>query len=479
MRISSKLLATYLAVSTLGIVCLGVHDLLSFEEYFRASTRADLEGRSMALAGSVSDALQRGDRQRVQLLTQWNGLQEGVTVRVISPKGKLIASSQPASDRLLPDWSAVPGVLAAMEGSPVFGTAQGIFAGGERLYHARALRSRGKPIAVLRISVPLAHFYHQLRLRWQTLLLAIAGTFGLCALASLALARSFAAPIRAMRDFAVRTGNGRFGERLEVRRGDEIGELATELSLMGKRLASQETERKAFLANIAHELRTPVTNVMVTIEALANGAADEPELRERLLTCSRDEMVRLNKLIEELMELGRLEAGGIALQRQRVELSYLVGKAVRALSCRTEARRVQVLCSVDDVEVEVDPDRICQVLLNLIDNAIKHSGPETVVAVRSRAERGHLVLQVIDEGQGIAREHLPRIFEQFYMADPARQGSGAGLGLAIAKRIVEAHGGEIHAESEVGVGTCFTIRLPLTERAPQPGRESAVLEHAL
>jgi len=473
MRIRSKLLATYMVVSTLGIVGLGIYDLASFDSYFRASAEADLRGRSTALVGRVAEALAAGDHRQAQLLAQVNGAQDGISVRVIAPEGGLIASSDLERDNRLGDWSHVPGVAAALHGGPTSGVSEGVFARGERLYYARAIRTRGRPLGVLRMSVSLEEFQSQLRNRWRTLMSSVAVTFGLCVAASFLLARGFASPIQAMRDFAVQIGSGRFPETLQLQRSDELGELGAELAAMGRRLASIDAERRTFLASVAHELRTPVTNVLVTLDAPLGGAGEDAALRTRLCQSTRDEMIRLNKLIEDLLELGRLEAGVVSLRLETVSLSHLAGRAVRALACRSDANRVQVRCDVDGHLVRVDPERISQVLLNVIDNAVKYSGPETVVSIRSQRQGGAVVVEVSDQGPGIALEHLPRIFDRFYVADPSRRGAGTGLGLAIARRIVEAHGGGITAMSEQGRGTTIAIRLPLeTETAIRPASQA-------
>jgi len=473
MRIGTKLLLTYLVVSTIGIGVLGLHDVWSYETYFRESSESDLGGRATALATSVAEALKAGNLRRVQTLAERNGLQDGIQVRVIAPDGRLLASSDQEQDRHLTDWSDTPGTREALRGERVFGVAQGIFARGDRLYHARPIRTDGRLVGVLRMSVTLEHFHTQLAARWRALILSVAATFGLCALASFWLSRSFAAPIQSMRDFALQIGAGRFDRRLQVRRGDELGQLAEELSHMGERLATLDAERRAFLASVSHELRTPVTNVLVTLEALESGAQAEPELRERLLLSTKDELLRLNKLIEELLELGRLDAGVVALQREAVSLAALAERAVRAMQARAEAVGVRLRSDVGHVTVAADPERMCQVLLNVLENAVKYSRPLSVITLASRAEEECGVLEIHDEGPGIDAEDLPRVFDHFFVADPSRSGAGTGLGLAIARRIVDAHGGSISAHSAPGRGTTITIRLPRA-RAEDPPRQAVL-----
>jgi signal transduction histidine kinase len=284
----------------------------------------------------------------------------------------------------------------------------------------------------------------------------------LCAFISERLARNMARPIQAMRNFAIQVGSGHLDEKLNIHQKDELGQLATELNRMSQRLASLDKERRAFLANVSHELRTPVSNVHVTLEALESGADEEPELRGRFIRTALDETTRLSRLIKDLLDLGRLEAGVTPLEQQPLNLRDLIERTVRAVESRLRAKGMDISVDVPNVQLQGDPERLLQAFLNVLDNAIKHSVPDSRVLVSGKIEGVQVGVEISDRGSGISESDLPHIFEQFYTADPSRQGSGTGLGLAIARRIVEAHGGKITAISTgVGKGATFTIYLPL------------------
>jgi signal transduction histidine kinase len=271
-----------------------------------------------------------------------------------------------------------------------------------------------------------------------------------------------ARPIKAMSNFAIQIGQGDLDGNLNIRQEDEIGQLATELNRMSQRLASLDKERRSFLANVSHELRTPVSNVLVTVEALANGAIEEPELRDRFIQTVQDETTRLSRLIQDLLDLGRLEAGVASLDKQPLRLQNLIDRAVRAVESRMRSKGVGIRLEMPEVQLEGDPERLLQAFLNILDNAIKHSLPDSMVLITGKIEGGQVAVKIQDQGQGIRESDIPHIFEQFYTADRSRQGSGTGLGLAIARRIVEAHGGAIAASSKgEGKGAIFTIRLPI------------------
>ena len=424
--------------------------------------QTDLNNWASALSESVADALEQNDLKRVELLVQRYGAPETITVRVFAPDGSLLSTSSPEIDRQIASWLDIPGMREALHNKPMQGRAKGVISNDDRLYAAQPIVRNGRLLGVLRMSLTLEQFQRQFRLIIFTILGTLVLTLALCAFISERLARNMARPILAMRNFAIQIGSGHLDEKLNIRQEDELGQLATELNRMSQRLASLDKERRAFLANVSHELRTPVSNVHVTLEALESGADEEPELRGRFIRTALDETTRLSRLIKDLLDLGRLEAGVTPLEQQPVNLRSLLDRAVRAVESRMRAKGIGITVDVPDVQIQGDPERLLQAFLNVLDNAIKHSVADSTVFVSGKIERIQVAVEIRDRGSGISESDLPHIFEQFYTADPSRQGSGTGLGLAIARRIVEAHGGKIIASSTgVGRGATFTISLPL------------------
>jgi two-component system phosphate regulon sensor histidine kinase PhoR len=236
-----------------------------------------------------------------------------------------------------------------------------------------------------------------------------------------------------------------------------------------------ENVRRDFVANVSHELKTPIASIKGFVETLLDGAADDPEANRRFLGIIARQSDRLAAIIEDLLALSRIEqregAGNLPLEEARI--ADLLAAAVADCEPRAAERGIAVECACpEDLVAEVNPPLLEQALINLVDNAIKYSDPGKTIwlaAAREPDGAGHpggLSIRVRDEGCGIAAEHLPRLFERFYRVDKARSRAqgGTGLGLAIVKHIVQAHAGTIGVESEPQVGTTFTIRLPL-ERA--------------
>lgn len=235
-----------------------------------------------------------------------------------------------------------------------------------------------------------------------------------------------------------------------------------------------EKLRKDFVANVSHEIRTPLSMVQGYSEALMDDIAASPEERKELVQVIHDESLRMGRLVRDLLDLARMEAGHLEMNYQELDVNALLGRVFRKFSALTKERGISLTKSEDRddlVLAAADGDRLEQVLTNLLDNAIRHT--PAGASIRMTAERiggsrgDEIKLTVEDEGQGIPQEDLPYIFERFYKADKARKrdhSGGTGLGLAIVKNLVEAHGGKISAASEAGSGTKFTILLPVNGR---------------
>lgn len=231
------------------------------------------------------------------------------------------------------------------------------------------------------------------------------------------------------------------------------------------RLRRLEAVRSDFVANVSHELKTPVTSIKGFAETLADGAIDDPRAGRRFLKIIAGQADRLNAIIEDLLALSTLERGtearGVALQETRLADVLAVAAEVCAVKAAAKRIAVTVECA-DDLYAEVNPPLLEQALVNLLDNAIKYSAEDTTAAVRAAQTTSETVIAVTDQGVGVSRDHLPRLFERFYRVDKARSRDlgGTGLGLSIVKHIAQVHGGTVSVDSVVGRGSTFRIHLP-------------------
>lgn len=231
------------------------------------------------------------------------------------------------------------------------------------------------------------------------------------------------------------------------------------------RLRRLEAVRRDFVANVSHELKTPVTSIKGFAETLADGAIDDPVTARRFLRIIAGQADRLNAIVEDLLSLSSLERAGDGREVvvQETRLADVLTVAAEVCGIKAEAKRItiEVECP-DDLVAEIDPPLVEQAMVNLLDNAIKYSSEGTTVTVSVTQTTDETVIAVRDEGVGIAREHLPRLFERFYRVDKARSRDlgGTGLGLSIVKHIAQVHGGTVSVESVVGRGSTFRLHLP-------------------
>lgn len=229
------------------------------------------------------------------------------------------------------------------------------------------------------------------------------------------------------------------------------------------RLKQLERTREEFVANVSHELRTPLSLIKGYVETLLDGARNNPEVSERFLKIIERNTNRLDLLIQDLLTISALESGRMKLNLQPMDLRTVADKVLGDLHSKAEEKNVTLANELPELVLRADANRLDQVLANLVDNAIKYGRPNGKVTVSGRKlDDGRLEASVQDDGPGIPAEALDRVFERFYRVDKARsrdQG-GTGLGLSIVKHIVQAHGGEVWAKSELGKGATFFFTLP-------------------
>jgi signal transduction histidine kinase len=302
---------------------------------------------------------------------------------------------------------------------------------------------------------------------WWQFLLAGALSAGIALLMARWLARGMTQPLRDMASAARRMETGDYGVRVETRSRDEVGRLAQAFNRMSTELENLERTRRDLVANVSHELKTPIAAIRAHLENLLDGV-EHPDPRTLQVMLTQTE--RLGRLVEQLLDLSRLESGEVPLQRETVAVAPLVDRVFSEIGVSRAASDVALRRRIDaDVPaLDADPERVHQVLYNLVDNAVRFTPPGGEVTVEARPTGGRVEISVTDTGVGIAPEHLPRLFERFYRVDASRsrEDGGTGIGLAIARSVVEAHGGHIRAESVLGQGSVFAFDLPAAAEPP-------------
>ncbi|MFC1902071.1 sensor histidine kinase [Chloroflexota bacterium] len=280
------------------------------------------------------------------------------------------------------------------------------------------------------------------------------------------LSRRILSPIKALTLTANRLGKGDFSQRVRVKGKDEVAEMGQAFNAMASNLERTEQLRRNMVADIAHELRTPLSNLQGYLEAIHDGVK-RPDT-ETILSLN-EEATLLSRLVNDLQELSLAEAGALRLNRHPEDITRLITQAVAAMQTQAETKGLSL--STDLAEklpaMNIDSQRISQVLRNLLENAVAHTAQGGAITVTARQRDQWIEVTVADTGEGIRAEDLANIFERFYRVDKSRTRAtgGSGLGLTIARRLVEAHGGNIKAESEPGNGSAFTFTLPAAEES--------------
>jgi len=275
------------------------------------------------------------------------------------------------------------------------------------------------------------------------------------------LSRRTLAPVKALAAAAQRLGQGDFSQRVSVEDRSEMGQLARSFNLMAGELEQAEQMKRNMVADVAHELRTPLSNIRGYLEAVRDGVvkADTDTIRS-----IDEEAALLSRLVDDLQELSLAEAGELKLVCEAEDVSRLIMQSVAAERSRATAKGLSLSVEMPHglPAVSIDSQRISQVLRNLLDNAVAHTAEGSITVV-VRQQDNWVEISVADTGEGIPEEDLPNIFERFYRVDKSRTRAtgGSGLGLTIAKYLVEAHGGIIEARSEKGKGSRFSFTVPV------------------
>jgi signal transduction histidine kinase len=291
----------------------------------------------------------------------------------------------------------------------------------------------------------------------------------LAVLLSLWMSRWIAAPLQHLVNATHEVSLGQF-HKIKLEGPREVQGVAQAFNDMGERVQASQRSQRDFVANISHDLKTPLTSIQGFAQAILDGTAEDPQSAKQAAQVIYDEAGRMNGMVSELLDLARMEAGTLSFERAPLDLSHLLKSVVTKFAPQAHQAQVELRLDVspqngDLPALVADSDRLNQVFSNLVDNALKYTPPGGLVTVSARPVDGWIEVEIADSGSGIPPDELERVFERFYQTDKARSGAnrrGVGLGLAIAREIVQAHGGKIHAYN----------RSPIN--SPAPGGDSTL-----
>lgn len=464
-RIFPRLLVAYLAGTVIIVLVLSTLLQQLLYSYFYREQEAMLLERARRVQ-SFAQQFHLGEVTRREWIRLLITIDQTTNARimVLGPAGLMDSRPQqpPSIDRdVLADLmrQLEQGKIASVLSSPHLSRSRGAI-----LSVAVPLDPDGDPAGVILLQKQVADLRQPLG-KLRRLVWFAAGIALLVAVPILYLiSQRISAPLRAIHQGALSLAEGDFSRRVPEGEGDEVGELGAAFNYMASRLEALERTRRDFLATVSHELRTPLTSIRGFVQGLLDGTIPAGSQKPYLGRVF-DEVQRLTGLVEELLDLARIQAGQLELELDTVDLSEAARESLSRLEPQTAARKLEVVVQdpEDPVLVQADPDRLHQVILNLLDNAIKFSmeGGKVEVGIKSAGHFG--VLTVADSGPGIPASELPHIWDRFYKADRARASGkgGSGLGLTIVRHLVEAHGGKVEVQSIAGKGSAFSVWLPL------------------
>ena len=496
-----RLTLAFLAVValTLGLVTILVINRL--DDYFTSQQQADLDQRAETVSAYVQTIANRAAAGRPVV-----GVSGAVDPEVVA------GLSDPGQQQIIADWLGQADVSVRL-GQLVPGGESPTFRAAKSVAVVMPLTSRPLPGQTQERSVAVVHQYaagglytpyavevtlsnpytfRATALANVTGLLAAVGLFalGLSLVVSAAMARRFTTPLRRLTEASRGLAEGDLTRRVppsDVRAGSsELAELAVQFNAMADRLQEsveiirRDRDRsRDFLADVSHELRTPLAALRTFNELLTEGAADDPEARAEFLESSGQQIERLDWLAQNLLELSKLDSGLVLLDLRPDDLRAAVETAVEqsAAAARRRGVRLSIHLPQAPIRIRHDPQRIGQVVVNLVANAVKFTPRAGSVSVDVGATPDGARIEVVDTGVGIDAAELPHIFERFYRGSRANEarGSGSGLGLAIVRSIVDMHGGSVEVQSRVGSGSRFVVTLP---RDPRLVEGTPAAQHA-
>jgi two-component system phosphate regulon sensor histidine kinase PhoR len=477
MTLRKKILSTYLVLTILGIALVSVFSSWQITNYLSRRTEDALKNEVQSFASFIGGGLVPLDTL-INRDVDLRNMAKAANIRLtlIRNDGVVLFDSEVPHDSL---WRVEnhlhrPEVEGARTDGIALDRRRSATVNMEFLYAAEMLvlpDTRNNDSLYVRAAIR----YDEMRILNNQVQAIIWGigiiTVAVIAFVSVRVSRRITNPILSIADTARAIRNGDLTQRIPVSGNDEIGMLSSAINDMADKLSNDITQlkklervRSEFLGNVSHELRTPIFSLQGFLETLLDGAIDDPTVNREFLEKAHKHASRLNALLNDLIEISRIESGEMKMSFRYLPLGEFLRETTDEMRPHAEAKNQNLSLQTGDCGQDMvygDRERLKQVMINLLDNAIKYTEPGGSISVLARKAGEFDSVEVTDTGTGIHDEHLPRIFERFYRVDKdrSREVGGTGLGLAIVKHIVEAHGGVIHVASTPGKGSSFTFTL--------------------
>ncbi|MBQ9545022.1 MAG: HAMP domain-containing histidine kinase [Clostridia bacterium] len=427
-----------------------------------ADSTAENIGVFIRLSGKTLPELLETNADQLKKSLNTQAQNSEATAFVTDTSGKLLIASEHPEDEF---GDAIPAEVAAnvTAGQEIYSYSDlGGFFEKKHLNSIRLIGPEDEPSAILFVCAPSAQMSAVANKMTRTVAVATLMVFVVALIAVYLMSEKITEPLKDMSKAAKAFAQGRFDVRVPVSGEDEIGELAKAFNNMASSLEKQEDMRNTFLANISHDLRTPMTSISGIIDCIIDGAIP-PEKQNHYLEQIAGEVRRLSRLVSSLLDISRMQAGERKFNMTSFDVCEMARQILISFEQRLDEKKMEVSfdCSSDNIAVTADKDAIHQVLFNLIDNAVKFSNEGGELTIRLEEKDQKVSVSVRNTGSGIPPEDLPFVFDRFYKSDKSRglDKTGVGLGLFIVRTIIERHGEQINVKSEYGKDCEFTFTL--------------------
>lgn len=472
-KLTRRLLLFFVGIVLVEVFVLNTFVSFKLSEYSERKATERLKSNALLLRDTIGTDIFLANKTKLNLKVLSAARKIKTRLTVVDLSGKVLADTDEAPE-LMENHADRPEIIQAYKGVLGQSTRISDTLNKSMKYLALPLFKGEQVVAVLRLSIPLERIEEEIRHLHQIVLLGAALSAVLAFIIGYFISRHITKPILSMKESAKAFARGDFSHKIKIKAQDELGELAGALNHMAGELEEQIQELRMMdkiktdlVANVSHELKTPLTSIKGFVETLEDGALEDPVHARRFLSIIGRHADRLGTIVDDLLTLSVIENSKNAqvLSKELFDFKELSEEIVIGLKRALQEKQQEIKLDFkteDNYMILADRMRIEEVLVNLISNAIRYTPESSLIVIKVTATRKYLQCQVIDNGPGIAKEHHERIFERFYTVDKARsrEVGGTGLGLSIVKHIVLAHKGKIFVESTKGQGTTMIFTVP-------------------
>ena len=469
-RIIWKFFGAFAFLTFIAVFVLNFTVGVRLQDDFEEKISQELRSNAILVGEILKDDVTQNRLQTIQKRIEDLAGRLQLRITVVSSQGRVMADS--AEDPpLMENHSDRPEITDALRNGSGQSTRPSDTLGYNMKYVAVRVSDGGKILGVVRFALPLSKVQLERRLIYRVVLLGALVSIAISLTVAWFVSRSITSPIGQMQQAAERIAGGDFSCRVKIAGADELARLAKSLNMMAdelqqkiENLKQMDQIRTDFVANVSHELKTPLTLIRGYIETLEGKALENREKARRFVSIIKEHTERLGNIIDDLLRLSELELSRDCIQKTDCDLKRILEDVTLGFGHALDNKNQTLTINArgDNFKINADVDKIEQVFVNLVDNAIKYTQQDGRIEVILTDHEDKVTADVRDNGIGIESEHLDRVFERFYRVDKARSRElgGTGLGLGIAKHIVLAHNGNISIESDVGRGTTVSVTLP-------------------